>query len=316
MGGVVILGSAITAYFVAKLINEESPSPSALLVIFMMLGLGAVGFIDDFLKVRNQRSLGLGGWAKIIGQGAVAITFAVLSLQFPDAEGLTPASTHISLFRDLPIDLFFWGSTIGMILFVGWIFLLVASSSNGVNIADGLDGLATGAAVLAIGAYVVIGFWQFNQSCRTAVENISACYEVRDPLDLAVISAAIVGACLGFLWWNTSPAQLIMGDTGSQALGGALAALAILSRTELLLILIGGIFVIVTASVVLQRGYFKFTKWRTGVGKRIFRMSPLHHHFELKGWAEITIVVRFWIISALCVAAGVGLFYFEWIYGL
>ncbi len=316
MGGVVILGSAITAYFVAKLINEESPSPSALLVIFMMLGLGAVGFIDDFLKVRNQRSLGLGGWAKIIGQGAVAITFAVLALQFPDAEGLTPASTHISLFRDLPIDLFFWGSTIGMILFVGWIFLLVASSSNGVNIADGLDGLATGAAVLAIGAYVVIGFWQFNQSCRTAVENISACYEVRDPLDLAVISAAIVGACLGFLWWNTSPAQLIMGDTGSQALGGALAALAILSRTELLLILIGGIFVIVTASVVLQRGYFKFTKWRTGVGKRIFRMSPLHHHFELKGWAEITIVVRFWIISALCVAAGVGLFYFEWIYGL
>jgi phospho-N-acetylmuramoyl-pentapeptide-transferase len=316
MGGVVILGSAITAYFVAKLINEESPSASSLLVIFMMLGLGAVGFIDDFLKVRNQRSLGLGGWAKIIGQGAVAITFAVLALQFPDAEGLTPASTHISLFRDLPIDLFFWGSTIGMILFVGWIFLLVASSSNGVNIADGLDGLATGAAVLAIGAHVVIGFWQFNQSCRTAVENISACYEVRDPLDLAVISAAIVGACLGFLWWNTSPAQLIMGDTGSQALGGALAALAILSRTELLLILIGGIFVIVTASVVLQRGYFKFTKWRTGVGKRIFRMSPLHHHFELKGWAEITIVVRFWIISALCVAAGVGLFYFEWIYGL
>jgi phospho-N-acetylmuramoyl-pentapeptide-transferase len=282
----------------------------------MMLGLGAVGFIDDFLKVRNQRSLGLGGWAKIAGQAAVAITFAILALQFPDAQGLTPASTHISLFRDLPIDLFFWGSTIGMILFVAWIFLLVASSSNGVNIADGLDGLASGSAVIAIGAYVVIGFWQFNQSCRTAVENISACYEVRDPLDLAVVAAAIVGACLGFLWWNTSPAQLIMGDTGSQGLGGALAALAILSRTELLLILIGGLFVIVTGSVVLQRGYFKYTKWRTGVGKRIFRMSPLHHHFELKGWAEITIVVRFWIISALCVAAGVGLFYVEWVYGL
>ena len=316
MGGVVILGSATLAYFIAKLANEEIPSPSALLVIFMMLGLGAVGFIDDFLKVRNQRSLGLGGWAKIAGQAAVAITFAILALQFPDAQGLTPASTHISLFRDLPIDLFFWGSTIGMILFVAWIFLLVASSSNGVNIADGLDGLASGSAVIAIGAYVVIGFWQFNQSCRTAVENLSACYEVRDPLDLAVVSAAIVGACLGFLWWNTSPAQLIMGDTGSQGLGGALAALAILSRTELLLILIGGLFVVVTGSVVLQRGYFKYTKWRTGVGKRIFRMSPLHHHFELKGWAEITIVVRFWIISALCVAAGVGLFYVEWVYGL
>jgi phospho-N-acetylmuramoyl-pentapeptide-transferase len=316
MGGVVILGSATIAYLAAKFANEEVPSPSGLLVIFMMLGLGAVGFIDDFLKVRNQRSLGLGGWAKIAGQAAVAITFAILALQFPDPQGLTPASTHISLFRDLPVDLFFWGSTIGMILFVGWIFLLVASSSNGVNIADGLDGLASGSAVLAIGAYVVIGFWQFNQSCRTAVENISACYEVRDPLDLAVVASAIVGACLGFLWWNTSPAQLIMGDTGSQGLGGALAALAILSRTELLLILIGGLFVIVTGSVVLQRGYFKYTKWRTGVGKRIFRMSPLHHHFELKGWAEITIVVRFWIISALCVAAGVGLFYVEWIYGL
>ena len=316
MGGVVILGSATLAYLIAKFANEEVPSPSALLVIFMMLGLGAVGFIDDFLKVRNQRSLGLGGWAKIAGQAAVAITFAILALQFPDPQGLTPASTHISLFRDLPLDLFFWGSTIGMILFVAWIFLLVASSSNGVNIADGLDGLASGSAVLAIGAYVVIGFWQFNQSCRTAVENISACYQVRDPLDLAVVSAAIVGACLGFLWWNTSPAQLIMGDTGSQGLGGALAALAILSRTELLLILIGGLFVIVTGSVVLQRGYFKYTKWRTGVGKRIFRMSPLHHHFELKGWAEITIVVRFWIISALCVAAGVGLFYVEWVYGL
>jgi phospho-N-acetylmuramoyl-pentapeptide-transferase len=169
---------------------------------------------------------------------------------------------------------------------------------------------------MAIGAYVVIGFWQFNQSCRTAVENISACYEVRDPLDLAVIAAAIVGACVGFLWWNTSPAQLFMGDTGSLGLGGALAALAVLSRTELLLVLIGGIFVIVTGSVIIQRGYFKFTKWRTGVGKRVFRMSPLHHHFELKGWAEVTIVVRFWIIAALCVSAGVGLFYFEWIYGI
>jgi phospho-N-acetylmuramoyl-pentapeptide-transferase len=185
-----------------------------------------------------------------------------------------------------------------------------------VNIADGLDGLASGSAIFAIGAYVVIGFWQFNQSCRTVTENLSSCYEVRDPLDLAVIAAAIVGACLGFLWWNTSPAQIFMGDTGSLSLGGALAALAVLSRTELLLILIGGIFVIVTGSVVIQRTFFKLTKWRTGVGKRVFLMSPLHHHFELKGWAEITVVVRFWIIAALCVVAGIGLFYVEWIYGI
>jgi phospho-N-acetylmuramoyl-pentapeptide-transferase len=282
----------------------------------MMLGLGLVGFIDDFLKVRNQRSLGLTGWAKIGGQVVVAIIFAVLALGFPDENGLTPASTAISLFRDLPIDLFIWGSVIGMGLFIAWISLLVTSASNGVNIADGLDGLASGAAIMAIGAYVVIGFWQFNQSCATVIENLESCYNVRDPLDLAVVAAAIVGACVGFLWWNTSPAQIFMGDVGSLGLGGALAALAILSRTELLLVLIGGIFVIVTGSVVIQRVFFKITKWRTGTGKRVFLMSPLHHHFELKGWAEITIVVRFWIITALCVISGVGLFYVEWIYGI
>jgi phospho-N-acetylmuramoyl-pentapeptide-transferase len=316
MGGIVILLAATIAYFLAKFINGETPSASALLVILMMLGLGLVGFIDDFLKVRNQRSLGLTGWAKIGGQVVVAIIFAVLALGFPDENGLTPASTAISLFRDLPIDLFIWGSVIGMGLFIAWISLLVTSASNGVNIADGLDGLASGAAIMAIGAYVVIGFWQFNQSCATVIENLESCYNVRDPLDLAVIAAASVGACVGFLWWNTSPAQIFMGDVGSLGLGGALAALAILSRTELLLVLIGGIFVIVTGSVVIQRVFFKITKWRTGTGKRVFLMSPLHHHFELKGWAEITIVVRFWIITALCVISGVGLFYVEWIYGI
>jgi phospho-N-acetylmuramoyl-pentapeptide-transferase len=316
MGGIVILLAATIAYFLAKFINGETPSASALLVILMMLGLGLVGFIDDFLKVRNQRSLGLTGWAKIGGQVVVAIIFAILALGFPDEDGLTPASTAISLFRDLPIDLFIWGSVIGMGLFIAWISLLVTSASNGVNIADGLDGLASGSAIMAIGAYVVIGFWQFNQSCATVTENLSSCYNVRDPLDLAVIAAAIVGACVGFLWWNTSPAQIFMGDVGSLGLGGALAALAILSRTELLLVLIGGIFVIVTGSVVIQRVFFKITKWRTGTGKRVFLMSPLHHHFELKGWAEITVVVRFWIIAALCVISGVGLFYVEWIYGI
>ena len=316
MGGIVILFAAIAGYFTAKLINGETPSASALLVLFMMVGLGLIGFIDDYLKVKNQRSLGLGGWAKIAGQGIVAVAFAILALQFPDEKGLTPASTSISLFRDLPLDLFFWGSFIGMVLFIGWVYLLVASASNGVNIADGLDGLASGSLVISMGAYVVIGFWQFNQSCATVTQNLASCYQVRDPLDLAVVATAIVGACIGFLWWNTSPAQIFMGDTGSLGLGGGLAALAIVSRTELLLVLIGGIFVIVTGSVVIQRVFFKITKKRTGVGRRVFLMSPLHHHFELKGWAEITVVVRFWIIGALCVVSGVGLFYLEWIYGI
>jgi len=186
------------------------------------------------------------------------------------------------------------------------------SASNGVNVADGLDGLATGASILAITSYIFIGFWQNNQSCFNSsvidsAENYSRCYTVRDPLDLAVIAACIVGSLIGFLWWNTSPAQIFMGDTGSLGLGGALAALAILTRTDLLLIFIGGLFLIVTGSVIVQRIYFKITK-----GKRIFLMSPLHHHFELKGWAEITVVVRFWIIAGLFVAAGVGIFYVEW----
>ena len=310
MGGLVIILAAVTGYFSGKFFNGESPSVSALLVILAMVGLGLVGFIDDFIKTQKQRSLGLGGWAKIAGQGLVALAFAAFAFGYPNAQGVTPASTKISVVRDTGFDLMMFGTVVGSVLVVIWIFLLISATSNGVNIADGLDGLAIGASIMAIGAYAVIGFWQFNQLCGTAVENLSRCYEVRDPLDLAVIAAAITGAGIGFLWWNTSPAQIIMGDTGAMGLGGALAALAILSRTEILLVLIGGIFVIVTGSVILQRAYFKITK-----GKRIFLMSPLHHHFELKGWAEITVVVRFWIISGLSVLAGIGLFYLEWIYG-
>lgn len=310
MGGLVIILASVTGYFSGKLLNGETPSVSALLVILAMVGLGLVGFIDDLIKTQKQRSLGLGGWAKIAGQALVALVFAAFAFGSPNAQGVTPASTKISVVRDTGFDLMMFGTVVGSVLVVLWIFLLISATSNGVNIADGLDGLAIGASIMGIGAYAVIGFWQFNQLCGTAVENLSRCYEVRDPLDLAVIAAAITGAGIGFLWWNTTPAQIIMGDTGAMGLGGALAALAILSRTEVLLVLIGGLFVIVTGSVILQRAYFKITK-----GKRIFLMSPLHHHFELKGWAEITVVVRFWIIAGLCVLAGIGLFYLEWIYG-
>lgn len=315
MGGVIIILATLSGYFFSKLANFETPTISALLVLLMMVGLGLVGFIDDYIKTHKQRSLGLTGWQKILGQGIVAVTFAIASLQFANEAGLTPASTKISIFRDTNFDLMAFGTVTGIILFIVWIYFLVAGTSNGVNIADGLDGLATGSIIMAIGAYSIIGFWQFNQACGTVIENVASCYSVRDPLDLAVVASAVVGACAGFLWWNTSPAQIFMGDTGSLGLGGALAALAILSRTELLLILIGGIFVIVTGSVIIQRVFFKLTKWKTGTGRRVFLMSPLHHHFEQKGWAEITIVVRFWIIAGLCVLTGIGLFYIEWIYG-
>jgi phospho-N-acetylmuramoyl-pentapeptide-transferase len=312
MGGIVFITGAVFGYVVSHLATGVDMTLVGLLVIFLMVGLGFVGFIDDFLKTRNQRSLGLGGWAKVVGQVIVAGVFAAIALNFPDEHNLTPASTMVSAVRDIPwLDFASWGLVLGGVGFAIWSTLIIVSASNGVNVADGLDGLASGAAIFAISAYIFIGFWQNNQACyaeRLQLDDKPYCYDVRDPLDLAVIAAAIVGALIGFLWYNTSPAQIFMGDTGSLGLGGALAALAILSRTELLLVLIGGLFLIVTGSVIVQRVYFKLTH-----SKRIFLMSPLHHHFELKGWAEVTVVVRFWIIAALFVAVGVGLFYLEWI---
>ncbi len=300
MGGAVIILAVLTAYAISHLVVWQEPTVSGLLVLGLMTGLGLVGFIDDFIKVSKQRSLGLRSRAKLLGQAAVAISFALLALRFPDEGGLTPASEELSFIRDL-------GIVLGPVLFVAFACLIIAASSNGVNLTDGLDGLATGASVMTFAAYALIGVWQFGQSCQRFEE--PRCYEVRDPLDLAVIAAALAGACVGFLWWNTSPAKIFMGDTGSLALGGAIAGLAITTRTELLLLLLGGLFVIVTLSVILQVGSFKLT------GKRIFRMAPLQHHFELLGWAEITIVVRFWIFAGLSIALGLAVFYAEWVVG-
>ncbi|KQZ09641.1 phospho-N-acetylmuramoyl-pentapeptide-transferase [Agromyces fucosus] len=312
MGGIIFILGTLFGYFVATLlVSDEKPTASGLLVLFMMVGLGVVGFIDDFLKTRKKQSLGLGGWAKVVGQVIIAGAFALLAIQWPNDRGVTPADTKISFIRDLPLDFMVFGAVVGIILYVVWICLLAVGTSNAVNVTDGLDGLAGGASILAIGSFVIIGFWQFNQACGSPGLNPDdqyRCYDVRDPLDIAIVATAIVGGLIGFLWWNTNPAKIYMGDTGSLALGGALAALAIVSRTELLLLLIGGLFVIETGSVIVQRAYFKLTR-----GKRIFLMSPIHHHFELKGWAEVTIVVRFWIIGGLLVAAGVGAFYFEWL---
>ena len=179
------------------------------------------------------------------------------------------------------------------------------------NLTDGLDGLAAGACAMVFGAYTLITFIQFRNSCGTV--SLPGCYLARDPIDLALVSASAMSACFGFLWWNASPAQIFMGDTGSMALGGLMAGIAILSRTELLLVVLGGLFAVVTLSGIIQTGWFKFTRWRTGTGRRVFKMSPIHHHFELSGWQEITIIVRFWIIAGLAVAFGIGLFYAEFI---
>jgi phospho-N-acetylmuramoyl-pentapeptide-transferase len=308
MGGAVIIGSALLGYLLAHLVTEQPPTMSAVLVLFLMTGLGFVGFLDDYIKISKQRSLGLRAGAKLAGQSFVAILFAVLALQLDDGEPLAPASTKISFIRDIPtVNLAFAGSLVGVLLFVTWAYLMIAATSNGVNLTDGLDGLATGASVMVFGAYVLIGIWQSNNSCTGRPG--PQCYEVRDPRDLAVVAACLVGACFGFLWWNASPAKIFMGDTGSLALGGALAGLAITSRTELLLLPLGGLFVMITLSVIIQVGSFKLT------GRRVFRMAPLQHHFELAGWGEVTIVIRFWIIAGLFVGLGLGVFYAEWVVG-
>lgn len=309
MGGVVIIGATLLGWGGSSLVTGTVPSASAVLLLFLMSGLGFVGFLDDYIKISRQRSLGLKARWKIVGQGLVGVTFAVLALQFPSEQFRTPASTRISFIRDLDVDLAFGGAVLGLILFVIWANFLITAWSNAVNLTDGLDGLATGASLIVFGAYVVVGVWQFNQRCTSLLTAGPTCYEVRDPLHLAMVAAAITGACFGFLWWNASPAKIFMGDTGSLALGGALAGISILSRTEILAAIIGGLFVLVVLSDVIQIGFFKMT------GRRVFKMAPLHHHFELSGWGEVTIVIRFWIIAGLFVAGGVGLFYAEWVTG-
>jgi phospho-N-acetylmuramoyl-pentapeptide-transferase len=303
MGGTVIILSVVLAYALAKLITQDMPSWSGILLLFLLVGLGTVGFLDDYIKIAKQRSLGLRSKAKMTGQTLVAVAFGWLALTLPDDRGNTPASLALSFTRDM--ERWTLPAFLAVILFL----VMIAGASNAVNLTDGLDGLATGASTMVFGAYTLVNIWQYNQSC--AVLQGPQCYEVRDPLDLAVIAAALTGACFGFLWWNASPAKIFMGDTGSLSLGGALAGLAILTRTEFLLAILGGLFVIQTLSVILQVGYFKATG-----GKRMFRMAPLHHHFELKGWDEITVVVRFWIITGLCVATGLGIFYAEWVTGV
>ncbi|MFE3176194.1 phospho-N-acetylmuramoyl-pentapeptide-transferase [Amycolatopsis sp. NPDC059090] len=303
MGGVAIIIAMVVGYFVAHLItwisNSRSAAPSAsgLLVLMLAVGLGVVGFLDDFIKIRKQRNLGLNKTAKLVGQLVVTILFAVLSLQFADSHGLTPASQSLSYVRDLALI------TFPSVVFVIFCYIVISGWSNAVNFTDGLDGLAGGAAAMVLATYVVISFWQARLSCST--QPLPACYDVRDPLDLAVVAAAATGACIGFLWWNAAPAKIFMGDTGSLALGGLVAGLSMTTRTELLAIVIGGLFMVEMISVVTQIAVFRTTR------RRLFRMAPFHHHFELAGWAETTVIIRFWLLSAICCMFGLGLFYSE-----
>jgi phospho-N-acetylmuramoyl-pentapeptide-transferase len=300
MGGTVIVIATLIGYLVGHEVTNDPVSASGVQVLGLMAGLGLVGFIDDFIKIYKQTSLGLRSGAKLAGQAVVGALFALEVLRHPDGYDLTPADAHLSFLRDI-------GPAIGVLPFVLWIVLLIAGTSNAVNLTDGLDGLATGATCLVLVAYVLIGIWQERNDCTTFLA--PQCYPVRDPLDMAVVAAAVLGACFGFLWWNAPPARIFMGDTGSLALGGVLAGLAVCTKTQLLLVILGGLFVVITLSVIIQVGFFKMTR------RRVFRMAPLQHHFELIGWAETTIVIRFWMIAGLCIALGLGIFYIEWLPG-
>lgn len=296
MGGTVILVGLVAGYVAARLVFHGVTAAGVMLV-GVAVGFGAVGFLDDLLKVRRQRSLGLSKGAKILGQAVVAVGFALLVVRFADASG---TSTELSLIRETGLDL--------GVLFYLWAFVMLTAASNAVNLTDGLDGLASGASALVFSAYVFVAFWQFRHTCQLIVDG-PACYGIDTgaALDTAIVAASAVGAVAGFLWWNAAPARIFMGDTGSLALGGLMAALAITTNSQLLLVVLGGLFVVETLSVIAQVVSFRVFR------RRVLRMAPVHHHFELAGWPEFTVIVRFWIVSGLAVAVGLGLFYADFL---
>ena len=295
MGGVVILLGLVAGYVGAR-ITFQRLTPAGLALLFAAIGFGVVGFLDDFIKVRRRRSLGLSKSQKFAGTALVSVLFAIIVAHFSPETG---TSTDLSFIRETGLDL-------GVVFYV-WAFVVLTSSSHAVNLTDGLDGLASGSSILVASAYVFVAFWQFRHTC--ALGPPEACYAVDADamLDTAITAAALMGAVTGFLWWNAAPARIFMGDTGALALGGFFGALAITTNTQLLLVILGGLFVIETMSVILQVISFR------GFGRRIFRMSPIHHHFELVGWPEFTVIVRFWIIAGLFVATGLGLYYADFI---
>jgi phospho-N-acetylmuramoyl-pentapeptide-transferase len=292
MGGLVIMGGLGFAYLATGLFFGRI-TLVGLLVLAAGAALALIGFIDDLLKVRRQRSLGLGVVAKLGAQAVVAVLFALALVRF------TNISTELSFIRDTGLDL--------VPVFFVWVFVMLAASANGVNLTDGLDGLASGSSAMVFAAYVIIAFWQFRHTCSLLPAD--GCYGVgvASSLDLAILSAAALGAVAGFLWWNAAPARIFMGDTGSLAIGGMVAALAIATHTQLLLLVLGGLFVLETASVILQVVSFRLFK------RRLFRMAPIHHHFEVLGWHEFTVIVRFWIVAGLAVIFGLGVFYADFL---
>jgi phospho-N-acetylmuramoyl-pentapeptide-transferase len=278
MGGLLILFAATVAF-----LPVTHYTLRGLTVLFATLACGSIGFLDDFIKLTHRRSLGLRGRWKMLLLAAVTVVVAIVS-------------HHLKLSTDVYIPVV----DVSVPLSYGWypfLFLIIAGAANATNLADGVDGLAAGSGTIALFTFTAMSILAFLRSNpNPAARNLTR-------LDLAIIGAALIGATLGFLWYNAFPAEVIMGDTGSMALGGALATFAIMTKTEFLLLFIGGIFVIEALSVMIQVVSFKF------LGRRVFLMAPIHHHFEMKAWSETKIMVRFWIVAGIFCAAGFALFY-------
>ena len=288
MGGIAIVASAVVGYLVAHIRTEQVKfARTGVTLMFLIIGMAIVGFVDDYLGVRRGRNLGLRKRGKTGGQLVVAVGFVLLALRYVDV------STNLSFTRTFDFDLGVFGWTI-------WAIFIIMAATNGVNLADGLDGLVAGSATLVFSAFVIIGFWQFRHPDIYHVLPAGA-------LDVAIVAGAFMGACAGFLWWNAAPAKVFMGDTGSLAIGGALAGIALVSNVHLLLPIVGGLYVLETLSVMAQIVAFR------GFHRRVLRMAPIHHHFEVGGWPEFTVIVRFWLFAGICVALGLGLFYADFL---
>jgi phospho-N-acetylmuramoyl-pentapeptide-transferase len=287
MGGLAMLGALVAGYLVGHAGTNAPFTRAGILTVIVVVATGLIGLADDYIKVTRKRSLGLNKRAKLGSQVVVALGFALA------AEHWAGVNTALSFTRYDSI-----GVNLGSVWWVVFAVFVMVGTSSAVNLTDGLDGLASGSATFGFAILAIIGYWQFRHF---------SIYHVSSALDLALVSVAFAGSCLGFLWWNAAPAKIIMGDTGSLAIGAGLAALCLQMNLQLLLPIIGGLFVIVTLSVVIQIISYRI------FGRRVFRMAPLHHHFELAGWPETTVIVRFWIFAGLCAALALGLFYADFL---
>ncbi|HET6873874.1 MAG TPA: phospho-N-acetylmuramoyl-pentapeptide-transferase [Acidimicrobiales bacterium] len=285
MGGVTLIGSAVAGWLVSHV--EATFTTRGIVAMLTVCAAAFIGLADDWIKVHRQRSLGLNARAKAGGQLVVALAFAIVAVTWLKVD------THLSFTRynSIGIDL----GKVGWVIFA---VIVIVGCANAVNLTDGLEGLAAGSSTFAFAAFTVIGFYQFRHF---------GLYRNPAPLDEAAMGTALIGGCAGFLWFNAAPARIFMGDTGSLGIGTALGVIALLENVDLLLPIIGGLFVLETLSVIAQVASFRFFR------RRVFRMAPIHHHFELAGWPETTVIIRFWILAGLFTALALGAFYADFL---